>query len=682
MPNRLIHETSPYLLQHANNPVDWFAWGEEALTKAQKENKPVFLSIGYAACHWCHVMAHESFEDRETAQLLNQSFVSIKVDREERPDLDSIYMTAITAITGSGGWPMSVFLTPDGRPFFGGTYFPPTRRYGMPSFKEVLISVAQTWKEKRAEIDQMAEELTAHLHKAANRGGLSKQPLDNSILKKAASGILNSYDWKDGGWGQAPKFPQPMVIEFLLRQASRGEKIALQTATHALRAMNRGGMKDEIDGGFHRYSTDATWLVPHFEKMLYDNAQLASVYLHGFQLTGDPSFRQTCVETLNFIQRELSHPSGGFYSSLDADSEGKEGKYYLWKYEEIRDNLGNEPDFELFRKAYGLKNEGNFEGNIILQRSIDDAALAQEMGLPVERVLQHIEEIKDKLLFARQARIRPATDDKVLVSWNALALLAFADAGRSLQREDYLETARKNATFLLEHLIQEGRLLRSWRDGRAHHNAFLEDYAVLILALLSLYESDADIHWFATAETLCQEMVEYFSDGENGFYDTHAGDNQLVIRPKDVQDNATPSGNSLAALALLQISAYTDRGDWRDRAEKMLSGILEPAARYPTAFGFWLQAVDFAVGPIRQIALLYPKDNPKTAALVDNLWNAYHPRTVAAIAPYPPPQGSPNLLFDRPLLENEPTVYICKQFVCSRPVNTAADFKRLLAQEA
>ena len=509
MPNQLIHETSPYLLQHAHNPVDWFPWGPEALEKAHAENKPIFLSIGYAACHWCHVMEHESFEDPQTARLLNDYFVRIKVDREERPDLDSIYMNAVVMMTGQGGWPMSLFLTPEGQPFYGGTYFPSERRYGMPAFREVLSAVAQSWEKEQDEIHRVGSEIVQHLRQSSAWHGTAGA-LRPETLQQATETLLKTYDWNKGGWGQAPRFPQPMAIEFLLLQAARGDQKALQAAVHALDRMSRGGMYDVVGGGFHRYSTDDNWLVPHFEKMLYDNAQLARAYLHAYLLTGKAAFRQVCTETLDFIRREMTHPQGGFFSSLDADSEGQEGKYYVWTHSEVDTALPNQQDRDLFHQVYSVTTQGNFEGQNILQRNASLPEIAGQIGLPEIDLIGRLEGIHQQLTAFREKRVRPLTDDKVLVSWNALALRAFAEAARYLRRPDYLELARKNAAFLLRELYPAGRLLRAWRDGQARHNAYLEDHAGMILALLDLYQSDANPHWYAAAGQIAGRYADPF----------------------------------------------------------------------------------------------------------------------------------------------------------------------------
>ncbi len=676
MSNRLIHENSPYLLQHANNPVEWYPWGAEALQKAHQEEKPIFLSIGYAACHWCHVMAHESFEDPDTAAVMNLHFVNIKVDREERPDLDSIYMNAVVAMTGQGGWPMSVFLTPEGEPFYGGTYFPPVRRYNMPSFREVLLSVARAWQNERSELVKSSQDIVQHIRQEAmlNAGGES---LDSRALDRAAMTLAQNYDWTHGGWGKAPRFPQPMAVEFLLRRAARGDKMALDMAAHALQAMAKGGMYDVIGGGFSRYSTDDQWLVPHFEKMLYDNAQLVLTYLHGYLITGEASFRRVCEETLDFVLREMTHPLGGFYSSLDADSEGEEGKFYLWTPAEIRTAL-KPAEQELFFAAYHVTEQGNFEGSNVLQRSQDAAALAKQLHIPPDELVLRLQAIHSRLLETRTQRTRPGTDEKVLTAWNALMLSAFSEAGRYLHNEAYTRAAARNADFLLTQLDQEGQLLRSWRDGTARHRAYLEDYAGLILALLSIYQTDPQVRWFSAAARLADDMLAHFTDPRGGFFDTRDDHEALLYRPKDLQDNAVPSGNALAAQALLQLSAYTGRGDLRDMAETALKSIQTTAARYPTAFAQWLSALDFALNPVHEIAILGDADSPETQALVDVVWQHYRPHSIVAISPAPAQPGSPPLLNERGLLNNHPTAFVCEGFVCQQPVNTPEDLANQL----
>jgi len=685
VPNHLANENSPYLLQHAENPVDWYPWGPEALDKARREGKPIFLSIGYAACHWCHVMAHESFEDPETAAIMNAGFVNIKVDREERPDLDGIYMNAVVAMTGQGGWPMSVFLTPDGQPFYGGTYFPPVRRYNMPAFRDLLLSISKAWVEDRQNLLEAGEKLTAHLQKTAlpstgKIGQIDHAALE-AALERASLALAQSYDWVNGGWGRAPKFPQPMAIRFLLRRATRGDKLALEIATHALRAMTKGGMYDVVGGGFARYSVDDRWLVPHFEKMLYDNAQLAQVYLHAYLVTKDDFFRRICEGTLAFVAREMTHPEGGFFSSLDADSEGREGKYYLWTLEELEGILSPD-DLEFFSTAYGITPEGNFEGHTVLQRALDDEKLADCFRIAPEQAVERLGVLHTALLDARAQRVRPATDDKVLVSWNGLMLSAFAEAGRYLRNPAFTCTAIRNGAFLIEKLRLGECLQRSLREGSAKHNAYLEDYASLINGLLALYQTDPDPRWYQAALGLAEELLAHFRDENGGFFDTRADHEALIVRPKDLQDNATPCGNSLAAAALLKLAAYTGNGEWHDKAVELLPSLLELAVRHPTAFGGWLCAMDMALGPIQEVAILGNSEEPGAQALIGALWGELRPNLVAAISGYPPAEGAPPLLADRPLLNDQATAYVCLGFVCKQPVNRPEELAKQLSEAA
>lgn len=691
MPNHLINELSPYLLQHVNNPVDWHPWGEEALKKARDENKPIFLSIGYAACHWCHVMAHESFEDEETAAFMNEHFVNIKVDREERPDLDAIYMQATVAMTGSGGWPMSVFLTPDLKPFYAGTYFPPVPRYNMPSFKDVLAGIMRTWSEKPAEVFRVGDQVTDHLQQSLNVNTQSDAPFTQAHLEAAAKTIIDSYDWGYGGWGTAPKFAQPMTIEFLLRRHSAGNSEALKPVVHALKAMTRGGMYDVVGGGFSRYSVDNFWRVPHFEKMLYDNAQLAQACLHAWQVTSDPHFKRIVTETLDFIAREMTHPDGGFYSSLDADSEGEEGKFYVWTREEVRKILGE--DAEFFEAAYGVTPRGNWEGQTVLQRALDDASLAARFKVDLESVTAKLTDCHSRLLSARSARIRPGTDDKVLTSWNGLMLATMAKAARVLDpgsllpfvdehvgqvRNQYYQTAIRNAEFLLNELRPGEKLKHSWREGNATNEVFLEDHGALIIGLLELYQTDFDNKWFTSAKQLTDEMIELFEDPNGGFYDTSKDGEQLLLRPKDLQDNATPSGSALACEALLKLAEFTGEGRYRDLAEKALRLVVGMATRYPTAFGRWLSAADMALGGTKQVAVVYEADGEVASDLIRAIQSKFKPNVIIAASSHPPLDDAPALLKDRPLKDGKPTVYVCEGFVCKNPVTTLSELEELL----
>jgi len=679
MPNHLINESSPYLLQHAHNPVDWYPWCAEALQKAQSEDKPIFLSIGYAACHWCHVMAHESFNDPQTASILNEHFVNIKVDREERPDLDQIYMAAVVAMTGQGGWPMSVFLTPQGEPFFGGTYFPPVRRYNMPSFREVLLSVIRVWKNDRDQVIQSGQRLKDHIQTALSIRHPSDEPAQID-LDKAVMKLAQAYDWKFGGWGSAPKFPQPMAVEFLLARAAQGDRLAGDMAFHALRAMAKGGMYDVVGGGFSRYSTDNEWKVPHFEKMLYDNAQLALAYLHAYLISGEASFHQVCEETLEFIQRELTHPLGGFYSSLDADSEGEEGRYYTWTPNEILTALNGEPYVDLYLAAYGVTEEGNFDGRNVLQRRLSDSELEENFGISSDQAASLLQRLNRRLLTVRQTRVRPATDDKIITSWNSLAMAAFAEAGRYIDSR-YTSIAIRNAEFILNNLYLSGKLYRSWREGKTTQPGFLEDYAALVLGLISLYQSNPDPRWFEIASLLTQEMIEQFEHPEAGFYDVSSLEDHLIFRPVVLQDNATPCGNSLAANALIRMYHYTGESRWQKLVDRMFGLVVEEYNQYPLGYLNWLCAFVFISNPVSEVVILGPLDDPQTKALEHALWGRFRPNLLAAITEVPIPPAAPPLAQGRGLLNDLPTAYVCRNFTCHQPTNNPDELTWQLDQD-
>ncbi len=670
MTNQLANETSPYLRQHADNPVDWYPWGEGALQRAREEDKPILLSIGYAACHWCHVMAHESFEDPATAALMNEHYVNIKVDREERPDLDNIYMSAVTALTGHGGWPMTVFLTPDGRPFYGGTYYPPVPRHGMPAFSHVLQALAQAWREQRAEIERSAGEIAGHLRQttlleALGRGGA----LDEDLLDQALNNLLRTFDSRLGGFGSAPKFPPSMTLEFLLQiHVQRGDAMALRMADHTLTMMARGGIYDHLGGGFARYSTDDHWLAPHFEKMLYDNALLARVYLHAWQVTGNPLYRRVVEETLDFVAREMRHSEGGFYSSYDADSEGEEGKFYVWSAREVRDVLG--PDAEIFMAYYDVDEQGNWEGHSILNtpRQADEVAAA--FGLDAAEMEQRLATARQTLYDIRARRVSPGLDDKVLTAWNGLMLAAYAEAGRALDRVDYTAIAVRNAEFLHANLRRDdGRLLRSWKAGvGARLNAYLEDYAYLADGLLALYRTTFATRWFAWARELADLMLQHFRDEENGgFHDTSDDHEELLHRPKDVQDNATPSGNAMAAATLLRLSLYTGEGHYWDMAETMVSALYEPMARYPGGFAHWLCQAAFILGEPQEVAVAGDPSAADARALLDVVNARYRPNLVVAAGEGEADKVIP-LLAGRDRLDGRAAAYVCRRFVCRRPV--------------
>ena len=673
MANRLANETSPYLLQHKDNPVDWYPWGDEAFAKARAEDKPVFLSIGYSACHWCHVMEHESFENEEIAALMNKLFVNIKVDREERPDVDSIYMAAVQAMTGRGGWPMSVFLTPDGKPFYAGTYFPPEDRGGMPAFPRVLESIADAYHNRKEEVLGTTQQIVQYLREqSAARSAL--EPLTRDLLGDAYRALSPSFDWEQGGIGRAPKFPSPMTYEFLLRywHESR-DPPPLRMVELTLQKMARGGMYDQLGGGFHRYSTDERWLVPHFEKMLYDNAQLASLYLHAYQATGNADYRRVAEETLAYMEREMHDPAGGFYSAQDADSEGEEGKFFVWTKLEIDLALGPELG-RVARAHYGVTEAGNFEGKNILWRPRDDKEVARELDIPVEELRRSIAQAREKLLAERSKRIAPARDDKVLTSWNALAMRAYAEAGAALDSSHYIDVARRNAEFLFESLVNdEGRLLRTWKDGRAKLKAYLEDYAFLIDALLALYEATFEQRWLEEAERLATSMIDLFWDEPQGvFFDTGRDHEQLVVRPRDIFDNATPCGGSAAALALLRLAAFTGNVDFHRRAVSSLRSVREFLARMPAGFANWLCALDFYLSTPKEIVVIGSRDDAATRSLLDVAYRRYLPNRVIAGADSPVPDGVSPLLHDRSLVDGRPTAYVCEHYACRQPVTEPA----------
>jgi uncharacterized protein len=677
--NRLIHETSPYLLQHAHNPVDWYPWGEEALTRAREEDKPIHLSIGYSACHWCHVLAHESFEDESTAQLLNDNFINIKVDREERPDLDAIYMNAVQMMTGSGGWPLTIFMMPDGRPFYGGTYFPPVDRYGMPGFPRLLVAIADAYQMRRSEIEQNAGELLGELRRLDRINQQEGEP-GIEILDQATNQLLRTLDPVHGGFGNKPKFPPSMSLTFLLQQYHRTKnETALQSVELTLEKMAKGGMYDQLGGGFHRYSVDERWLVPHFEKMLYDNALLSRVYLDAYLATGNEFYRRITSETLDYVLREMTGPNGGFYSTQDADSEGEEGKFFVWTPGEVAALLGDE-DARLFCRYFDVSEMGNFEGHNILHVDEEIAVIARLMGVTKERLIEVIDRGRRILFAAREKRIKPHRDEKMLTAWNGLMLRSFAEAGRALGRSDYLAAAIKNADFLLTHLQRDGRLLRTHKDGESKLNAYVEDYAYLIDGLLALYEATFDLRWFAEARRLAETMIEQFWDGEaGGFFFTSSDHEQLITRNKDFYDNAIPSGNSVASHALLRLSLFTGEERYRRIAGQILSLMRNVMMRAPGAFGHLLCALDLYLASPYEIAIVGHPSSEDTQALVGEVFKAYLPNKVVALAA-PGDITAPQkikLLENRNDVGGRATAYVCRNFYCEAPVTEP---ERLKAQ--
>ena len=680
MSNRLADETSPYLLQHKDNPVDWYPWGEEALSRARDEDKAILLSVGYSACHWCHVMERESFEDEATASIMNEHFVNIKVDREERPDIDSIYMSAVQALTRGGGWPMTVFLTPDGAPFYGGTYFPPTPRQGMPSFQQLLVSLADAYENRRDEVLKSADGVREYLQAATGADIPKAGTAGTEVLNNAAGSLLEQLDRRSGGFGGAPKFPQAMNLEVLLRHHHRtGDGIALSAVELTLRKMAEGGIYDHLGGGFARYSVDAHWLVPHFEKMLYDNALLSRIYLETFQATGDPFYRRVAEETLDYVLRDMTSPEGGFYSAEDADSEGEEGKFYVWTPQEVGDVL--EPgDADLAMRFWDVTERGNFEGKNILNVSRPPEAVASEFGMSETDLWSRITEIRTRLFEAREKRIRPARDEKMLAAWNGLMLHSFALAARVTGREDYREAARKNAAFLLEKLREDGRLRRSYKDGRARFNGYLEDYAMVADGLVALFEATFEERWLSAAGELCDAMNELFWEGDRGtFYDTPADHESLVTRPRDVYDNAAPSGTSVAAEVLLRLSLLLDRDDYRVRAESVLKSLGGGMEKVPGAFGRLLAALDFHLSRPKEVAVVGDPGSKDTKALLDVVFGSYLPnKVVAGRAPDGDTAPTIPLLTDRPMREGRATAYVCEGYACQSPTTEPGELARQL----
>jgi uncharacterized protein YyaL (SSP411 family) len=675
-PNRLVKEASPYLLGHAHNPVDWFPWGEEALAKAEVEDRPIFLSIGYAACHWCHVMERESFEDEAIAAFMNEHFVSIKVDREERPDLDGIYMDAVQAMTGQGGWPMSAFLTPDGEPFFAGTYFPPQPRHGLPAFRDVLRGVAEAWRDRRDDVVGQAADVTEAIMRAS-RVQTSEGALDDAIADEATAVLRRSFDARWGGFGGAPKFPQPMTLEFLLRRAVRGSPDALEMVMTTLDRMAGGGMWDHVGGGFARYSTDERWHVPHFEKMLYDNAQLLQLYTRAWQVTGAARYRGVAVGSAEYLLREMQHPEGGFFSSQDADSEGVEGKFFTWSWSELVELVG-----EPVARAFGARPEGNWDGTNVLWRPVSIAETASSVRRIAEELDAELADARAVLFEARETRVRPATDDKVLAAWNGMAIGAMAEAGRALDEPTYIEAATRAAGFVLTHLRGDGgRLLRSWRGGVAGGPGFADDHALMASACLTLYETTFELAWFERARELVDDLRRLFRDVDGGFFQTGTDTATLLVRPKELYDNATPSGNSVAAEALLRMARLTGNAAFEDEAESALRIVRDSMDRAPSAFGHALGVLDRLVGPHREVAIVGDPAGDATRALAAEVTaRRYRPNLVLAVAAPDDEEArrAVLLLKDRIQIDGSATAYVCDRFTCRLPVTGAKGLRSQL----
>jgi uncharacterized protein len=672
MPNRLANETSPYLQQHAENPVDWYPWGEEAFERARREDKPVLLSVGYAACHWCHVMAHESFEDAATAEVMNERFVNVKVDREERPDVDGIYMHAVQAMTGHGGWPMTVFLTPDGAPFYGGTYFPPDDRRGMPSFKRVLDAVSEAYSERRADVLRSAESMR-QIYDTSVEATRSTGSLSPLLLDRAFRGLSRAHDVRHGGFGGAPKFPQAMSLEFVLAHATRtAEAYSLEIAQQSFLKMARGGIYDQVGGGFHRYAVDAIWLVPHFEKMLYDNGLLVRLGVHLWQATKSDEIRRVTEETVQWVAREMASPAGGFYSSLDADSEGEEGKFYVWDEAEIDRLLAD--DAAVAKSYWGVTQSGNFEGRNILHVPNDPRVVAARSDLTESAVATLIERARSVLYAERAKRVWPGRDEKLIASWNGLMLRGIAEAARAFSNVEYRALALRCGDFLFSEMVRDAgpaeglRVLRSYKDGVARIGGFLEDYASLGLAALALYELTFERTWLDRARSLASSVVRWFWDEEAGaFFDTPHDHERLITRPRDVTDNATPSGTSLATELLLRLSEVLQDADMQRRAIYVLETLAEPMAQHPTAFGHLLGAADMAVRGAVELALVGDPARPDFRALADVAADHYVPALVIA-GGRPGEADDVALLAGRPARGDRATAYLCRHYTCEAPV--------------
>ena len=681
MANRLVNETSPYLLQHKDNPVDWYPWGEEALKRAREEDKPVLLSVGYSACHWCHVMERESFEDDETARMMNENFVNIKVDREERPDIDSIYMAAVQALTRHGGWPMTVFLTPDGAPFYGGTYFPPIPSRGMPSFQQLLLSVVDAYENRREEVLQNAQAVRDYLQASTAAVIPEAETSGTELLDRAAGVLLSQLDRRFGGFDGAPKFPQAMNLEVLLRHHHRtGERSALDGVELTCRQMANGGIYDQLGGGFSRYSVDGYWLVPHFEKMLYDNALLSRLYLETYQATGDAFYRRIAEETLDYVLREMTSEEGGFYSAEDADSEGEEGKFYVWTPGELEAAL--DPDeARLAVRYWDVTERGNFEGKNILHVARPPEAVADEFGLSPEELWARIAGIRAKLFAVREERVRPGRDEKILAAWNGLMLRSFALAARVTGREDYREAAIENATFIVEKLIEDGRIHRSYKDGRARFNGYLEDYAMVADGLVALYEATFETRWLVEADALLDAVSELFWDEEKrAFYDTPADHEELITRPRDVYDNAAPSGTSVATEVLLKLALFLDRSDYRQRAEDVLDELAGGMEKVPSGFGRLLCALDLSISETREVAIVGGPEAQDTRVLLETVYAGYLPnKVVAGRGPDDDEAGGLiPLLAQRPAREGKATAYVCVHYACQTPSTDPEELSRQL----
>jgi len=677
--NRLIHETSPYLLQHAHNPVDWYPWGEEALARSKKEDKPILLSVGYSSCHWCHVMEKESFENEAIAETMNQRFINIKVDREERPDLDELYMNAVQVITGSGGWPMTVFLTPDLIPFHAGTYFPPEDRGGMPGFAKILVVVSDYYHSRRGEVEKMEAQLKNALHQIAEIHP-SQETVNDRVLSNAFSAFESQFDPIYGGFGNAPKFPASMALSFLLRYwKSMGSKKALEMAEKSLERMAGGGIYDHLGGGFHRYSVDERWLIPHFEKMLYDNALLSRTYFEAYQATHKERYRRVGEEILNYVLREMKGPEGGFYSTQDADSEGQEGKFYVWTRDEIKKVLGKERGTP-FCAYYGVATEGNFEGRTsVLNIASSFENVSQLYGTPVEELGKLLEEGRQKLFSEREKRVRPGRDEKILTSWNGLMISSFVDGFRATGNEKYLKGAVQVAQFILREMRKGGHLLRVFNQGKARVKGYAEDYAFLIQPLIDLYEATFEMEWLKEADELNRRMIHQFWDeGNGGFFFTGKENEPLIARSKNPYDNAIPSANSIAVSNLIRLSYLTGEESFKQKAEQILHLFHNFLEQHPSGFAQMLSGLSFFLSP-QEIGVVGPKSDPKTKSMLKEIHLTYLPNKILSLKdPQEPIEGSWFPFLREKGNQEAPTTFVCKGFTCLPPVRNEKELKKVL----
>ncbi len=677
--NRLIDETSPYLLQHAHNPVDWYPWGEAAFAAAREQNKPILLSVGYSACHWCHVMERESFEDAKIAALMNQSFINVKVDREERPDVDHIYMSAVQILTGRGGWPMTVFLQPDGQPFYGGTYFPPEDRHGMPGFPRVLVTIAQKFRETPDDLDKAVREISSRLKQHETMTGTNLLP-GPDLLLSAADTLANSYDPTHGGIGTAPKFPNTAALDLWLRAShASGDQRYAEMTLHTLRKMARGGVYDQLGGGFHRYSVDQVWLVPHFEKMLYDNAQLVPLYLSAYQLTGDAFFADIARDILDYVVREMRDEEGGFYSTQDADSEGIEGKYFVWDRAEVEHVVGAE-NADLICRYWDVTDEGNFEGKNILRVPLDKAQAAKKFGLEAQELTAVLQDARQKLLAERETRVRPDRDEKMLTSWNGLMISAFARASEVFGDETYARVATDAVTHV-ERVLRDGdRLRATCKDGVAKLNAYLDDYAFYGNALIDVFEAVQEPAYLTQATSLCDAMLEHFwDDRASGFFFTSDDHEELIMRSKPAFDGSIPSGNSVAVHLLLRLYHHTTQPQYLERAEAVFKLFGQTADTQPFGLANLIAAADFHVRKPKEVVVVIHPENAASDPILRQLRSAYIPNRTLTLVDPDPSTPRPALLEGKGQIDGATTVYVCQRMTCSAPVTEWSELSTLLA---